>query len=663
VKRRARHQPKTRAVAMAMAVLLCAGYTTGASAHGPGPGLTGDELQAFETATLGAAHAAEHAAERTFNRRAWRRWHGLSAAQRRRAVLQQRRRDQRAVRASAASSGPPSRVGAWNVDRRLHSLPFPLAPLPVAPTPGDRTYAVHAALLPTGKVIFWGLVPPRYGNESEAYLWDPTKGYGPESFKRVTPPLVDVDGDGRAERTPIYCAGHAYLPDGRLLVTGGNLFSNNRAGYKAPGGIRTAFTFNPWTERWVTQPSMRAGRYYPTETLLGDGRIIVLAGYSETAPGGIDNTDLEIYSARPGSELLRYGYYPTGDRISIPGFSSPPSLYPRMFLMPSGNVFLAGPYKGDSAMLDPKRLRRSGKQQSAWTKTEVPLLNRQGGNAVLMPAGPDGSDTVMQIGGYMNESLTGVKYDQYAAPATNTTEAYDVNSGPHPKWKLHARLKVPRGYSNTVILPDRTLVTMGGGAGGYGKDYLFAVNPDGVSQGKPNAPLHRVELYDPVKRKWRLGPAQAEDRAYHSTALLLPDGRVFSGGDNKHPKPPNGTDAMSDTGEIYSPPYLFKNRGHARPTISKAPAGVRWNRKFAIRTRSRQIAKAVLIAPGAATHGVDMNQRYVPLRVTRVVPGKRLKVLAPPNRNIAPPGYYMLFILNRHDVPSVAKWIRLGAGG
>src|SRR4051794_24436552 len=97
-----------------------------------------------------------------------------------------------------ARADPPAGVGAWNVDPALGSAPFPLAPVPVAPDEDHRTYAIHAALLPTGKVLFFGRLPPDNGNGSEAYLWDPEKGYGAAAFTHVPPPLVDIDGDGSA---------------------------------------------------------------------------------------------------------------------------------------------------------------------------------------------------------------------------------------------------------------------------------------------------------------------------------------------------------------------------------------------------------------------------------------------------------------------------------
>jgi hypothetical protein len=143
---------------------------------------------------------------------------------------------------------------------------------------------------------------------------------------------------------------------------------------------------------------------------------------------------------------------------------------------------------------------------------------------------------------------------------------------------------------------------------------------------------------------------QAEDRAYHSTAILLPDARVLSAGDDGAPI--NDPRYTNDAIEIFSPTYLFRG---PRPIIGAAPATITWGQNFTITTPS-SVTQAVLIAPGANTHGNDMHQRYVPLVFTG---SGSLNATAPPNANVAPPGYYMLFLLNSAGVPSVSKWIRL----
>ena len=163
----------------------------------------------------------------------------------------------------------------------------------------------------------------------------------------------------------------------------------------------------------------------------------------------------------------------------------------------------------------------------------------------------------------------------------------------------------------------------------------------------------QIEIFDPATGTWRLGPSQAEGRAYHSTAVLLPDARVVSAGDNFNPDGAGGD--SSDTAEIYSPPYLFKG---PRPEITSAPGSAAWGDTFGVYSPD-PVSRAVLVAPGATTHGYDMNQRVVELAITRSDPGVGIDVKAPPTSSVAPPGYYMLFLLNAQGVPSVANWVRL----
>ena len=145
---------------------------------------------------------------------------------------------------------------------------------------------------------------------------------------------------------------------------------------------------------------------------------------------------------------------------------------------------------------------------------------------------------------------------------------------------------------------------------------------------------------------WRTMAAQTLRRAYHSTAILLPDGRVLSGGDNR----PGGGQKKLD---IYSPPYLFKG---ARPTITSATASVGNGGTLNVVTPSA-VNRAVLMAPGATTHANDMHQRMVELQFTSTANGISAQV---PAAGVAPPGYYMLFILNSAGVPSVASWVHVG---
>jgi hypothetical protein len=255
---------------------------------------------------------------------------------------------------------------------------------------------------------------------------------------------------------------------------------------------------------------------------------------------------------------------------------------------------------------------------------------------------------VTEIGGY-DRNITNPDGEHLAI---NTTETLNANPQVTTHtWKPGASMILRRSYQNTVLLPDGSMVAVGGGIGDTPADEKFAVDPNGRQR--------QVELYDPATNQWRLGPAQVEDRGYHSTALLLPNGQVWSAGDNKHPTQPEGGFALTDTAEIYSPPYLYKG---TRPSIALAPNHVSYGQNFSLGIDPSKVPAdgAVLVAPGATTHGDDTSQRLVRL-VVRGTSSNRIDLTAPPTSGIAPPGWYMLFVLHQ-GVPSVAKWVKVKAG-
>ena len=587
---------KVRAVGACLVVLVAA--ATPAAAHGAPAKPSEKRVRALEKRALGAEHAAEHAR----GRRAARRYRARVRRMGPRARRALARRERRRVRAAAAIA--PSEGGSW-------AAPFPL-----------RVHGIHAALLPTGKVMLWGYPFPvndtdRKREESHAWLWDPAKGSAADAFEQVNPP---AGANGLPAQ--VFCAGASFLADGRLLTTGGNLYwpDSTRPNW---AGLNKVFTFNPWNGRWTKQPDMRHGRWYPSQELLPDGRTLILSGYDE---GGNEdpNTDLEVFTPSADADGVgQVTHHASGDREA--------AIYPHLFTLPSGQVLLAGPTSDDAALLDTQAMTWAGLPEPEWRRTS---------NAVLQPDGPAGSSRVTLVGGTdpQNKDASGW------SPARDTTESLDA-TGAGPAWAAGPKLNVPRSNHNTVLLPDGSMVAVGGS------------NGESPTQGKyhawPDSRSRQVEIYDPLAKKWRLGPAQAEDRAYHSSALLLPDGRILSSGDDR-PGMRTG-----DTGEIYSPPYLFKG---ARPSVARAPRAVDWATPFRISTTSPGISRAVLMAPGAVTHGAEMHAKHVELQVLARQDGSGLTVLSPPNANVAQPGWYMLFLLDDKGVPSVAHWVRLQAG-
>jgi hypothetical protein len=252
-----------------------------------------------------------------------------------------------------------------------------------------------------------------------------------------------------------------------------------------------------------------------------------------------------------------------------------------------------------------------------WTTLRSQIRRVGNGSAHLMlPGWQTGSSRVMVIGGRLNG---------LARAATQTFNYARRANG----WRRGTPMPTPRSNMNVVQVPDGSAYVVGGNS----------VSTRGT-------PRRRTMHFDPATRRWRNMAAQAPRRAYHSTALLLPDGRIMSAGDEAA----GGGRQLID---FYSPPYLFQG---PRPRIARAPQTVSNGQRFRVRTRGPEARRAVLMAPGATTHANDMNARHVQLAITRTNRGFKARV---PSRKVAPPGHYMLFVLRANGVPSVARWVRV----
>lgn len=389
---------------------------------------------------------------------------------------------------------------------------------------------------------------------------------------------------------PVFCGSLVPLADGRILSVGG--------ADPVPQGIVDIWLFNPVTERWTRQPDTVRGRYYPTSTRLADGRVVITAGTE--LDGVTRNPDVEVYT--PPAAGTNVG------TLKLVGPPHPTTTYPHQMVMPNGSMLQVA---GNGAfLLDP----------TTWNWSRLPKMPARAGagsSHLMLPGGPAGSQRVMVAGGLVG----GV--------AQTSAETFDL-SHRAAGWKLGPAMPTARSHMNLVQVPDGSAYGIGGNGAGL-----------------RNLPETTTMHYNPGTGRWKNMAVQTVRRAYHSTALLLPDGRIMSAGDNE-------TGGGLQQIDFYKPPYLFRG---PRPKISKAPRRLVYGGRFAIRTTGPAPTRAVLMAPGATTHANEMNARYVPLKVTRTATG--LSAVAPRRARIAPPGYYMLFVLNAKGVPSVAKWVRV----
>jgi hypothetical protein len=235
--------------------------------------------------------------------------------------------------------------------------------------------------------------------------------------------------------------------------------------------------------------------------------------------------------------------------------------------------------------------------------------------------------------------------------ATSSTEIVDF-SVPSPSWVCGQPMTQGRAQQQATILPTGRILVYGGSA------FNECPRPQDTTVTCPNpGELPSAEIYDPASGIFTPVAQPANFRLYHSTGLLLPDARIVVMGGNV-----KGADGTFQTPvEVYSPSYLFNSDGSlaARPMITAVPTGpIDYGTTFQVPTPdAASISSVALIRPGAATHAFDMEQRMVSLSFT--TGNGVLTITSPPNPNIAPPGFYMLFLVNSAGVPSVGSFVQM----
>ncbi len=254
--------------------------------------------------------------------------------------------------------------------------------------------------------------------------------------------------------------------------------------------------------------------------------------------------------------------------------------------------------------------------------------------SVLLPSAQN--QKVMVIGGGSESSID----------ATASVAIVDFTAT-KPAFRAAAPMNFPRIHLNAVLMPDHTVFVSGGARQREGGEFEAAV-------------ILQSEIYDPATNAWKLAATATIPRLYHSIALLLPDGRVVAAGGNPargkqvewDPPDPNEELRM----EVYSPPYLFKG---PRPVIDAAPTEWKYGQTFAIQSQQAgNIRWVSLIKNGVTTHSFNTGQRLVDLSIVSQAEGV-IQAAVTNEPNIAPPGWYMLFITDTNGVPSVATWVHL----
>jgi hypothetical protein len=452
--------------------------------------------------------------------------------------------------------------------------------------------------------IFQAVLP-----NGKVLIWDSVGESAPEqmptnNFTRAmvwdptnnTYKRVDVSGYN------IFCAGYTQLANGNVLVAGGNKNA-------ALDGIVQTHIFNWQNETWSRGPDMAAARWYPAVQALGNNEAVIVGG-GQAIP--------EVYQT--DGKLRRL--------TNASGYSD--RLYAFLTTRPNGQVELMGP------ATQMNTIDTSGTGAITATKARDGIARTYGGFATY-----DIGKVLVAGGGDITEG------GQSHVP-TKTAVLVGVN-GSTTTVGSTASMSVGRRQHNLTILADGSVLATGG------MSKATSANAD------LNNPVFAAERWDPATGNWTVLAGASRVRQYHSSATLLPDGRVLTGGGGVCASCVN-VGYLEKNIEYFEPPYLYKKDGSGqkatRPAISSAPSTATYGQDFDISsTQAGSIAKVGLVRLGAATHSQDQGQRYIPLSFT--ASSSTITATAPANSNIAPAGYYMLFITDNAGVPSVAKMIKL----
>lgn len=466
--------------------------------------------------------------------------------------------------------------------------------------------AIHVHVLPNGKVLFWGRRDHPEGtlNEHECtpYIWDPGTG-------DLVPTPQPTRGDGTT-KVNLFCSGHAFLPDGRLLVAGGHLFDNE--------GIDQACIYDYRTNTWTPIEVMNNGRWYPNATSLSDGTVLVSGGSYSSSTGIVINDIPQIWTGTQWTSISR------NSEVVLP-------LYPRMHVAPNGQVFMSGAV-AQTFLLD-----------TAGTGTWSGLKDgtRQAGFRDYAPSVLYDVGKVIYVGG-------GNEPPPNSPLPTDVVEVIDLGAQ-DPKWQSAAKMHSPRIQHNGTILADGTVLVTGGTSG------------SGFNDLSPGKPVHVAELWDPRTGHWTELAAEDRDRCYHATAVLLPDATVLSAGGGEFAvntptgQEPNDPKDSHRDAQIFHPPYLFRG---PRPEIVSAPGEVDYGQTFTVEVSGPEVGNVTWIRLPSVTHAFNQNQRINVLGFS--VNDAGLAVTAPDRSELCPPGHYMLFVLSKAGVPSHARITRIG---
>ncbi len=495
-------------------------------------------------------------------------------------------------------------------------------------------HAVHVALLPNGKVFYlggsgWHKAQFQAGT-FRAGIWDPVM----DTHEELDHPAGE----------DLFCCGQVPLENGNILLAGGTLMYKSLSPNNLYWGLNATYEFDYQSKQFIKRESMKHGRWYPTMVTLEDGRILTVEGFDEF---GFHNLLTEVYNPEPESPTWTISYDPNSGRTyragckgsectNVPGAPGPQygganmgvapggiGLYPRMHLMPNGIV----------AMVGQGATRRTWEPSTGRWRGAGSATSRNYGTSVLLPLQntPEEKGAILVCGGSATANDPATTSAEIVRPSSSGLSLISTSIG---------SMQYPRRHGNPVILPN-------------GKIMIFGGNELGT---KLETAAYVPELFDPETLDWdTTTPIEAHKypRGYHSGALLLRDGRVWTMGTSINER------SYDVRTEIYRPPYYFATR----PEITDAPTVAEYGGTVTIQTPDAgNIKKVSLVKVSSTTHHYNTDQRLIWLLVQdNLTTESSITVKAPINSRLAPAGYYMIHVLDQNGIPSEGRMIQITA--
>jgi hypothetical protein len=470
------------------------------------------------------------------------------------------------------------------------------------------TTGVHAAVLPGGDVLYFSYDPPEENNVDRCkwQIWNEDRG--------------PLEPTARILNRNLFCAGHCWLGDGRLLVAAGQSWNWITQGIW--GADHDVHTFDPRSRAWTRHANMPAGRYYPTCVTLADGNGFIIGGAWTRVPVNRVNHEAETFAWRTGTLSARIPFNP--------GFIE--ELYPFVQLIPNGSA------QGLLWVHSGKRGRLYSPATATWLPatfetTGGGLRNYpKQGAAVMLP--------LLQEQGFRTRVLL-VGGGTSTDAATNIAQIFDFN----PAVPEQSGYREPNGgrqgfarfMSDAVLLADGTVLVCAGSAEG-GADHSHGAVLD-------------AEIFDPVAETFRTTARINHQRMYHASAVLLPSGRVALAGHTEHWNPDHVFEDKSI--DVYTPDYLI---GRVRPRLTSVAERLAYGELAEIVTPdAAKVVRVAFVRASTVTHSNNMDQRWVGLTIVSRA-ADRVRVRIPEERPVMPPGPYMVFVIDAAGTPSIARF-------